>query len=110
MQAKLAAEQQLAKYQAETLPRSIKPILLESFKCQIDGNTVQAFIDNLDVYFSLCVLDNNFARAAFTVPLLSSRAYTWYTTQHYKIGAGHANKLTWERFKSDLWSYFKPPD
>ena len=32
MQVKLAAEQLVAQYQAETLPRSVKRILLESFK------------------------------------------------------------------------------
>ena len=56
------------------------------------------------------MLDNTFARAAFAVTLLSGSAYTWYTTQHYAIGTGHANRLTWERLKSDLQSYFKPPD
>ena len=42
--------------------------------------------------------------------LLSSSAYTWYTTQHYAIGAGYANRLTWERLKSNLHLYFKPFD
>ena len=56
------------------------------------------------------MLDKTFARAAFTVTLLSGSAYVMYTTQQYAIGTGHANRLTWERLKSDLWSYFKPPD
>ena len=61
----------------------------------MNGDTVQIFIDKLDVYFSLCVLDNTFTGAAFAVTLLSGSAYIWYTTQHYAISAGHANKLTW---------------
>ena len=32
MQAKLAAERQVAQYQAETFPKSVKPILTGSFK------------------------------------------------------------------------------
>ena len=62
------------------------------------------------MFFSLCVLDNTFAMAAFAVTLLSGSAYIWYTAQYYAIGIGHANRLTWERLKSDLWLYFKPLD
>ena len=67
-------------------------------------------IDKLDVNFALCVLDSTFARAVFAVTLLSGSSYTWYTTQHYTIGAGHTNRLTQERLNSHLQSYFKPPD
>ena len=67
-------------------------------------------MDLLDVYYFLCVLDNPFARAAFAVTFLSGNAYTWYTDQCYAIGNQHSNRLTWEHLKSDLWSYFKPPD
>ena len=56
------------------------------------------------------MLDNTFARAEFVVTLLSGSAYTWYTTQHYAIGIGHANRLTWEHSKSDLQPYLKPLD
>ena len=76
----------------------------------MDGDTVQTFINKLDVYFLLCVLDNTFAKAAFAVILLNSTACIWYTTQHYAIGTAYANRLTWEHLKSDLWSYFKPLD
>ena len=60
----------------------------------MDGYTVYTFIDKLDVYFTHCILDNTFARAAFAVTLLSGSAYTWYTTQQYAIGTGHTNRLT----------------
>ena len=66
----------MAKYRAETLPKSVKTTTLGSFKGQIDGDTVQTFINKLDMYFSLCVLDNSFSRAAFAVTLLSCSAYT----------------------------------
>ena len=48
--------------------------------------------------------------AQFVVALLSNSAYTYYTTQYYAIDTGNANSSTWERLKSDLWSYFKPSD
>ena len=76
----------------------------------MDKDTVKTIIDKLDVYFPLCVLDNAFVRAVFAVTLLSGSSYTWYTTQHYAIGTGYANRLTWERLKSDLQLYFRPPD
>ena len=75
----------------------------------MNRNTVKAFIDKLEVYFSLCVLDSTFARAAFAVTLLFGSLYIWYTTQYYAIGTGHANRLTWECLKSELQLYFKPP-
>ena len=56
------------------------------------------------------MLENTFARAAFAVTLLSGNPYTWYTTQQYTIGAGHAKKLIWEHLKSDLRTNFKPLD
>ena len=56
------------------------------------------------------MLHNSFARAEFAVTLLSSGAYTWYTTQDYAMGTGHANRLAWGSLKSDLQSYFKPPN
>ena len=56
------------------------------------------------------MLGNTFAKAAFEITLLSGKASIWYTTQYYAIGTGHTNRLTWERWKSDLWLYFKPPD
>ena len=59
------------------------------------------------MYFSLCILDNIFSKAEFAVTLLSGSAYTWYTTQYYVIAAGHANRLAWQRFKSNLQSYSK---
>ena len=62
------------------------------------------------IVFSLCELDSTFIRAAFIVILLSSSAYIWYNTKHYAIGTGHANRLTWERLKSNLQSYFKHSD
>ena len=62
------------------------------------------------MYFSLCLLDKTFAKAAFAVTLLSGCVYTWYTTQHYAIGTGNANRLTWDHLKSDLQSCFKPPN
>ena len=37
MQARLAAKQQIAQYQSETLPKSAKPTPLESFKGQMNG-------------------------------------------------------------------------
>ena len=40
MQARLAAEQRVAQYQADTLPRSVKPTPPENFKGQMDGDTV----------------------------------------------------------------------
>ena len=40
MQAGLLSEQQVAQYQAKTLPKSIKPTPPESFKGQIDEDTV----------------------------------------------------------------------
>ena len=70
----------------------------------------QLSLNKLDIYFLLCVLDNTFAHAVFTVTLLSGSAYKWYTTQHYAIKTGNANRLTWEHLKSDLGLYFKPPD
>ena len=76
----------------------------------MDGDIIQTFIDKLDVYFSLCMLENAFARAAFAVTLLSGTTYMWYTTQHYAIGSGHANRLSWECLKAGLQLYFKPPD
>ena len=76
----------------------------------MDGDIVKTFIDKLDVSFSYCVFKNTFAKVAFTVTLLSSNTYTWYTTRHYAIVAGHANRLIWEDLKSDLQLYFKPPD
>ena len=74
----------------------------------MNGDTVQKFIDRLNGYFSLCVLDNNFERVSFTVTILNDSAYTWYTIQHYAIGTEYANRLTWEHLKSDLHLYFKP--
>ena len=109
MQARLATKQQLAQYQVKTLSRSIKTTPPESFKGQMNGDTVETTIDKLYIYFAVCVLDNTFSRAAFAVTL-SGSAYTQYITQHYAIGAGHANRLTWECLKSDIWSYFKPLD
>ena len=66
----------MAQYQSETLPKSVKLAHAESFKGQIDGATVQTFIDKLDVYFSLWILDNTFSKAEFAVILLSGSAYT----------------------------------
>ena len=65
----------------------------------MNGDTVQRFINKLDVFFLLCVLDGTFAKALFSVILLSGSAYIWYTTQYYAIGTGNANRLTWERLK-----------
>ena len=76
----------------------------------MDGDTLQTFIDKWDFFFSLCLLEDTYAGSAFAVTLLSSSAYIWYTTQHYAIATGHANRLTWEHLKSDLQLYFKPPD
>ena len=56
------------------------------------------------------MLDNTFVKAEFAMILISGKAYTWYTTQHYAIGIGNANRLSWDRLKSLLPSYFKPPD
>ena len=56
------------------------------------------------------MLDNTFARAAFTVTLLSGSIYIWYTIQHYAIGIGYAISLIWEHLKSSFQSYFKPLD
>ena len=40
IQVRFAAKQRVAQYQAETLPRSVKPTPPESFKGQMDGDTV----------------------------------------------------------------------
>ena len=41
----------------------------------MNGNTVKIFIDKLEVYFSLCMMDNTFERGAFAVTVLSGSAY-----------------------------------
>ena len=100
----------MAQYQVGTLPRSVKTTPPGSFKGQIDGDAIQTFIYKLYIGFTLCMLDSTFARSEFSVTLLSGSAYAWYTTQYFAIGTGHASRPTWEHLKSDLWSYFKPPD
>ena len=68
----------------------------------MDGTIVSRFVHQLDTYFNLVDLKDDYKRGQIVVTLLEGSAYTWYSIQ--------GNVTDWVQLKAVLLGYFKPTD
>jgi len=77
----------------------------ERFEGKMDGDSIRAFVETVDNYFTLFHLTDGMAQARFVYSLLTGPAIDWFRASGYVLG-----RIGWSQLRSEMIAYFQPAD